>query len=323
MIAPAPRRRPSRALLAAAAAVAVAAVAAGAFAALHHGGGSPGTSGGGSAGGGGGQAAAAVALPATPIPPPECTNGVATAGKLALRTHATDLGQGTKPFGVAVTADGAYSFVSLGNGVAVLNNKNGSLAPGPVTTLSADGANKGEAISPDGKYLLAASGSGAYVISVHAAEEGEDSAVLGKLTSPAGGNAGAVEIAFSPNSRFAFVTLQNSNEMAVFDLTKSADHGFGQSGLVGMVPLANGPVGVALSHDGHYLYVASENGQTHPVEGTLSVVSLATGRERPGARGPGARDRGVRARAGAGIPGRPRRVGDRPREQRAYRLLGG
>ena len=131
VIAPAPRRRPSRALLAAAAAVAVAAVAAGAFAALHHGGGSPGTSGGGSAGGGGGQAAAAVALPATPIPPPDCTNGVATAGNLALHTHATDLGQGTKPFGVTVTADGTYSFVSLGNGVAVLNNRSGSLAPRP------------------------------------------------------------------------------------------------------------------------------------------------------------------------------------------------
>ncbi len=281
VIAPAPRRRPSRALLAAAAAVAVVAVAVGAYAALHHGGGSPGTSGGGGHAGGGGQAAAALALPATPLPPPDCTNAVATAGNLALHTHATDLGQGTKPFGVAVTADGTYSFVSLGNGVAVLNNRSGSLAPDPVTTLSADGANKGEAISPDGKYLLAASGSGAYVISVHAAEEGDDSAVLGKLTSPAGGNAGAIEIAFSPNSRFAFVTLQDSNEMAVFDLAKSADHGFGQSGLVGMVPLANGPVGVALSHDGHYLYVAGENGQSHPVEGTLSVVSLAQAESDP------------------------------------------
>ena len=281
VIAPAPRRRPSRALLAAAAAVAVVALAVGAYAALHHGGGSPGTSGGGSHAGGGGQAAAALALPATPLPPPDCTNAVATAGNLALHPHATDLGQGTKPFGVTVTADGTYSFVSLGNGVAVLNNRSGSLAPDPVTTLSADGANRGEAISPDGKYLLAASGSGAYVISVHAAEEGDDSAVLGQLTSPAGANAGAIEIAFSPNSRFAFVTLQDSNEMAVFDLTKSADHGFGQSGLVGMVPLANGPVGVALSHDGHYLYVAGENGQSHPVEGTLSVVSLAQAESDP------------------------------------------
>jgi DNA-binding beta-propeller fold protein YncE len=280
VIAPAPRRRPSRALLAAAAAVAVAAVAVGAYAALHHGG-SPGTSGGGSHAGGGGQAAAALALPATPLPPPDCTNAVATAGNLALHSHATDLGQGTKPFGVTITADGAYSFVSLGNGVAVLNNRSGSLAPDPVTTLSADGANKGEAISPDGKYLLAAAGSGAYVISVHAAEEGDDSAVLGQLTSPAGANAGAIEIAFSPSSRFAFVTLQDSNEMAVFDLTKSADHGFGQSGLVGMVPLANGPVGLALSHDGHYLYVASENNQSHPVEGTLSVVSLAQAESDP------------------------------------------
>jgi len=266
VIAPAPRRRPSRALLAAAAAVVVAAVAAGAFAALDH---------------SGGNAATALALPVTPIPPPECTNAVATAGNLALRSHATGLGHGTKPFGVTVTADGTYSFVSLGGGVAVLNNKNGSLAPDPVTTLSADGANKGEAISPDGKYLLAAAGSGAYVISVHAAEEGEDGAVLGQLTSPAGANAGAIEIAFSPNSRFAFVTLQNSNEMAVFDLTKSADHGFGQSGLVGMVPLATGPVGVAVSHDGHYLYVASENNQSHPVEGTLSVVSLARAESDP------------------------------------------
>jgi DNA-binding beta-propeller fold protein YncE len=187
---------------------------------------------------------------------------------------------GGKPFGVAITADGKYSFISTGNDVVVLNNRGGSLAPAPVATIPAQGAKKGEAITPDGKYLLAAAGSGAYVISVPEAEAGDGGAVLGTLTSPHGAGAAGVEV--SPDNRYAFVTLQDSAEVAVFDLRKSLAEGFGQSGLVGTVPVGQDPVGIAQSPDGRWLYVAQEGTQTPPAEGRLYVLSASRAETDPG-----------------------------------------
>jgi DNA-binding beta-propeller fold protein YncE len=194
--------------------------------------------------------------------------------------HSQDASVGGKPFGVAVTADGRYSFVSTGNNVVVLDNRGGSLAPAQVATIPAQGANKGEAITPNGKYLLAAAGSGAYVISVPEAEAGDGSAVLGTLTSPNG--AGAAEISVSPDNGYAFVTLQNSAEVAVFNLQKSLAGGFGQSGFVGMVPVGQDPVGIAQSPGGRWLYVAQEGTQNPPAEGRLYVLSMSRAETDPG-----------------------------------------
>jgi serine/threonine-protein kinase len=255
----------SRAFMSTAAAVAVVAVVVAAFTALHHGGGS---------GGGGGDGALTAA-----VKPPGCTTATAKAKQLSgVRTQNASVGG--KPFGVVITADGKYSFVSTGNDVVVLNDRGGSLAPAQVATIPAQGAKKGEAITPDGKYLLAAAGSGAYVISVHEAEAGDGGAVLGTLTSPHG--AGAAEIEVSPDNRFAFVTLQDSAEVAVFDLRKSLAGGFGQSGLVGMVPVAPDPVGIAQSPGGRWLYVAQEGTQTPPAEGRLYVLSASRAEADPG-----------------------------------------
>ena len=255
----------SRAFMSTAAAVVVIAVVVAAFTALHHGGT-------GSGGGGGGTLTAAVK-------PPGCTTAAPKAKQMSgVRTQNASVGG--KPFGVAITADGKYSFISTGNDVVVLNNRGGSLAPAPVATIPAQGAKKDEAITPDGKYLLAAAGSGAYVISVAEAEAGDGGAVLGTLTSPHGAGAAGVEV--SPDNRYAFVTLQDSAEVAVFDLRKSLAEGFGQSGLVGTVPVGQDPVGIAQSPDGRWLYVAQEGTQTPPAEGRLYVLSAGRAETDPG-----------------------------------------
>jgi DNA-binding beta-propeller fold protein YncE len=228
------------------------------FTALHHGGT------GNNRGTGDGTTVSGL-TPAVKIP--GCTTAAATAAPLTgVSSQTVSLGGG--PFGVAVTADGKYSFVPTGNGVAVLNNDSGSSAPTPVVTIPAPGAKKDDVITSDGKYVLAAANSGAYVISAATAEDGDASAVLGTLTSP-GGN-GAVGVSLSPDNRFAFVTLQNSAEMAVFNLKKSLASGFGQSGFVGMVPLGPAPIGMARSPNGRWLYVTSEN-----TAGKLYVLSMS------------------------------------------------
>jgi DNA-binding beta-propeller fold protein YncE len=92
----------------------------------------------------------------------------------------------------------------------------GLLTPRPVRRITLPTMVRGEAITPDGRFLLAAAGSGAVVVSVARAERGQPGSVLGSLTSP--GGAGAVEVAVSPDGRFAFVTLEDSGTMAVFNL---------------------------------------------------------------------------------------------------------
>ncbi|HEY2689080.1 MAG TPA: serine/threonine-protein kinase [Streptosporangiaceae bacterium] len=252
-------RRPwyrSRGALAAAAAVVVLAVIGG-FVLLRSGGGS---SGGGGGGGGGGA-------PVANVQPPVCSTASASAKPLTkVRSHSVTLG-GT-PFGVAVTQDGKFSFVPTGDHVVVLSNNHGSLAPTQVTSIFAAGAKKSVAITHSGKYVLAAANSGAYVIDAKQAESG-GSGILGTLTSP--GGKGAVEVSISPDDRFAFVALQYSAEMAVFNLQVSLAHGFGQSGFVGMVPFGEGaqPVGIAQSTDHKWLYVAIQN-----PAGKLDVLSM-------------------------------------------------
>ena len=238
--------------------------------------------------GGGGGSRPASGLSAN-IRAPAPTRATAPARHLTtVRQQAITVGG--SPFGVVVTSDGQYSFASLGNAVAVLKNGSGSQALTRVATIPAPGAKKSLAITPDGQYLLAAAGSGAYVINVKDAEAGNgNGAVMGKITSGAA-SLQSVEVSISPDGRFAFITLQNSGTMAVFDLRKAMAGGFGTSGLRGLMPIGPAPVGIAQSPNGQWLYVTSEVpsggrlfvinmhvAETNPMNGTKTSVAVGGG----------------------------------------------
>ena len=209
---------------------------------------------------------------------PGCTTATAKAKVLATAgTSAVALAG--KPFGVSVSADGRYSFVSLGNSVAMLSNGSGH-APVLMRTIPVDGAQKGQAVTGNG-YLLATAGSGAAVISIADAEQGIANPVVGTLTSPHG--KGAVEVAVSPDDRFVFVTLQSSDNMAVFDLREALANGFGSSDFVGYVSFKAQPVGIAESPDGRWIYVTGEQpgNSNNPGEGQLSLISMRGAETKP------------------------------------------
>ena len=239
--------------MAAAAVVVVIGVAGAAFAALHHGGTGTGTS-------GGGLAAA--------VKPPACTSAAATAQPISqARTDTVPLGG--SPFGVVVTPDGKYSFVARGNSIAVLKINGGSVAPTQIASVPASGAQKTEAITSNGKYLLAVTGSGAYVIDAIKAEDGAGSgAVLGIISGPPGNPSN--EVLVSSDGKFAFITFQNDGDVAVFNLDQAIAGRFGHSGYKGMVQLGGGsnPQGMAQSPDGRWLYVTgeSQNGRLYVVD---------------------------------------------------------
>jgi DNA-binding beta-propeller fold protein YncE len=199
----------------------------------------------------------------TSLPLPGCTTATAKAATLSRVPTALDpIGDG--PFGIAVTPDGHYSFVAVGNAIDMLHDGS-SLAPVFIRSISAPGAGRGAELTSDGKYFVAATGSGAVVVNVAEAEQGDPYPVVGTLTSPTG--SGAVQVLISADSQFVFVTLQNSAELAVFNLGQALRQGFSSSDFIGYVPLGNTPVGLA--SDGTWLYVVNL------AAGDLSVLSLS------------------------------------------------
>ena len=199
---------------------------------------------------------------------PGCTSATASAPSLT-RVRSRSVPVAGSPFGVVAAPGGQYSFVMLGNAVAVLRTAPATaLDPAVVRTIRAPGVGTGAALTPDGSYLVAAEGSGADVIDAGRAEDGAPDALLGTLTSPRA--SGAIEVYV--DGGFAFVTLENSAELAVFNLQAALTHGFSARDFVGYVPLPARPVG--MTGDGRYLYVAS-------LSGKLSTVSLAEAESHP------------------------------------------
>ena len=190
------------------------------------------------------------------------------------------------PFGVAFVPHSDHVFVDAmpSNAASTLveyTTTPSSLVRTRVGTVS--GASLiGLAASPNGRDLVAADGRGAIVLSLARVEQPNtptSSWVRGTLSS---GGQDAIEAAVSPDESTAFVTLESSHEMGVFNLSRAEHSGFGASDLVGYVPLGQLPVGMAISPNGHYLYVTSERASANQQEGTLTTIDLRRAEHDPG-----------------------------------------
>ena len=219
---------------------------------------------------------AAAALPILPVP--GCSTAVPHTQTLSGALSA-QVQVGNQPFGVVTTADGEFTFVTLQNQVAVLSHGS-SLAPRLDYVLPAPGVTGSEQLTNSGKFLLVAVNSGALVLDVANAEQGV-SPIAGTLTSPFGN--GAVEVAVSPDDKFAFVTLEGSADLVVFNLQRALADGFTPSDVVGKVPLYQQPIGMAISPDHKWLYATSRmrTSTANPSEGTLTVINLARAESTP------------------------------------------
>lgn len=216
--------------------------------------------------------------------PRVCTPALPSQPLLA-RVGTTMVPVSGNPFGVVSTEDGRWSFVSTLSGeVAVLADR--GRRPRVVREITLPGDRlAGEALTNDERYLLVADGSGAAVIDVGRLERGAPHAVLGKLAVDARSTSfaldSAIEVSVSPDDRFAFVSLESANEIAVFNLDQALKTGFRRSALVGTIPLGLAVVGMALSPDGHWLYATSEAKSATSRQGTISVMNLKLAETRP------------------------------------------
>jgi DNA-binding beta-propeller fold protein YncE len=211
---------------------------------------------------------------------PGCSTATASAPELTRVPTAMESAP-ADPFGVVVTADGRWSFAALPDNASIGVFRIGrSDLPALVRQvyLYLTGQPLGEVLTHDGRYLLAADNEdGALVISVGRAEAGQADAQVGILGNGTAGS-GAIEVAVSPDDRFAFVSLEDSASIAVYNLQRALAKGFGVADLVGTVPVGIAPVGLAVSPDGRWLYATSEAERsarvTATTSGTLTVIDL-------------------------------------------------
>jgi DNA-binding beta-propeller fold protein YncE len=218
---------------------------------------------------------------------PGCSTATAQARELTGVPTALESAPGS-PFGVVTSAGGGWSFVALSGDASVGVFRAGrSALPSMVHQVSLTGPPVGEALTRDGRYLLAAdSADGALVVSVSRAERGEAGAEVGTLGSGTGG-AGAIEVAVSPDDRFAFVSLEDWASIAVYNLQRALAKGFSSADLVGLIPVGIAPVGLAVSPGGRWLYATSETARGAAVsaaaEGTLTVIDMQRAEADPAA----------------------------------------
>ncbi|MBR7836792.1 beta-propeller fold lactonase family protein [Actinospica durhamensis] len=180
------------------------------------------------------------------------------------------------PTALTATADGRWAFASVshqnGGEIAVMAVGAGALRL--VRTIALPGSMHdafGMTLTHDGRFLLAAGYTATAVMNVAALEDGRGDPVAGVLSD---GGAGQFEVEVSKDDRYAYVSDETTGGVSVFDLSTALRHGFASPGVaLGIVPLASGAVGMALSPDGTLLY-ATTLGDYGP-HGQLWVVNTA------------------------------------------------
>jgi DNA-binding beta-propeller fold protein YncE len=199
------------------------------------------------------------------------------------------------PFGVVSSA--GFSFVTVG-GYTGLNElwvyRDRGLHPRLVRklTLPISGA-AGEAVTPDGRFVLVAAGSGLTVVDAAKARRPGARALLGSLqavraTADTGAldPRSAIEVAVTPDGRYAFVSLEYLGKIAVFDLRVARASGWKHSGLRGLIPIGLVNVGLTVSPDGQTLYATRaivRSGQSTAQRGTLALIDVKQAVRHPAA----------------------------------------
>ena len=185
--------------------------------------------------------------------------GRAVAAGCPAPAAAADVAVPGHPFAALATDDGCWLFVTLtvskdAGAVAVLRNRSGEFTLDHVVALQ--GPALGAVLSPDGQVLAVTADGGVAVLDVAGLESNSGRPLLGTLHD--GPDSGAVYAAISLDDRLLFVSDELARQISVFDFAKVRSGEFSGKALIGRVPTATSPVGLALSPDGKWLYATSE-----------------------------------------------------------------
>lgn len=179
--------------------------------------------------------------------------------------HITKVAVPGHPFSALADSTGCWLFVSVSRhnrqgSVIVLHDKNGVFELDHAVVLKTSAL--GEALTHDGSMLIVAGGRGTSLLDVARLEQRDGDPVLGVL--PGRATDGAVFAAISPDDRLLFVADEDAREISVFDVAKMRAGEWDARSLIGRIPVAPGPVGMAFSPDGRWLFATSEVGPGRP-----------------------------------------------------------
>jgi DNA-binding beta-propeller fold protein YncE len=230
-----------------------------------------------------GVGAARIASAAA-LTPPGCTTAVASGTDLPLTPHFTSV-QGL-PFDVVTSPDARFTFVASdgvgqpgggGGGAVLVFAGNGASGRRVGIVYLGNIAPFGMALADHSGVLLVADDNGLVVIDVAKAERGGAGAVVARAY---GSGSGGIEVAVTPDGRFAFESMEDSQRVDVFELAGDRAPRF-----VGAAPVGAFPVGIAFSPDGRTGYVTSEEAHRGDPNGpgTLTMLRVATAERHPGA----------------------------------------
>jgi DNA-binding beta-propeller fold protein YncE len=186
------------------------------------------------------------------------------------------------PFSAIPSRDGCAVFVSLlGDRLSqllVMGRDNGAIAPLHIVPVRSGLA--GMALSPDGRFLAAATSSGVTIFDTAKLIAGASDPQV--ASSEDGPHAASVYAIFAPDQHLLFIANEGSASLSVYDVSGLPGH----LKEIGRIPVGVAPVGFAISIDGKYLYSTSEigprdwpstcttEGPLHP-QGLLAVIDIA------------------------------------------------
>ena len=108
---------------------------------------------------------------------------------------------------------------------------------------------QGEALTPDGRYLLVTRGQRAHRLPGQLPGARGGATPVGSLSSP--GQKHAEDVAVTPDGQYALVTYQYSAPTwACSTCSARSQSGFSPADLVGLIPVGPQPIGIAMAPDG-------------------------------------------------------------------------
>jgi DNA-binding beta-propeller fold protein YncE len=164
------------------------------------------------------------------------------------------------PFVAIPSHDGCWVFVSEDSpmpgarGVVVFQRSGGTMHIVRTVELPIDPYSM--ALSHDGHLLVVTAGHGVVFLDVDRLKSRDASPIVGTITDA--GQAGAIEVALTPDDRYLFTSFEGSATIGVIDLALAERESFTRAAIVGYIPVGGGPVGLAGSGDGTHLFAVSE-----------------------------------------------------------------
>ena len=167
----------------------------------------------------------------------------------------------SRPFGVVVSADGCWVFVSMmndtggkGAGIAVLGRKGGRVDL--VRTVTLPSPPTGVVLTHDGKLLIAAAGEKVVFLDVQRLISGNGDPVAGSFSDGEGMQ--SIYANVTADDKLLFVSEEAAAAITVIDLERARGKGFGADSIIGKIPVGRAPIALTFSPGDRWLFTTSQ-----------------------------------------------------------------